>query len=72
MSSCSSGETLATPRQSKCLHVSAESHLHVSAELLAANTDEGNSCYHHEVPGLPDCSDEVTSTYYGRFHTFSS
>ena len=34
------------------------SHLHVSAELLAANTDEGTSCYHHEVPGLPDCSDE--------------
>ena len=34
------------------------SHLHVSAELLAANTDEGTSCYHHEVPGLPDCSDD--------------
>ena len=41
------------------LHVSAESHLHVSAELLAANTDEGTSCYRHEVPG-PD--EDITAT----------
>ena len=47
MSSCSSGETLfATPRQGKCLR--------------QRETDEGTSCYHHEVPGLPDCSDEGT------------
>ena len=45
------------------MRVSAESHLHVSAELLAANTDEGTSRYHHEVPSLPDCSDEVSSIW---------
>ena len=39
MSSCSSGETLATPRRGK--------------SLRQRETDKGTSCYRHEVPG-PD------------------
>ena len=39
MSSCSSVETLATPRQGK--------------SLRQRETDKGTSCYRHEVPG-PD------------------